>query len=195
MRKKRRGRKANLAQSAGLTLGLEQAEDVVDLDCMPEERELVPVSIFHPLSFAQPPITSPCICLPGFRGNRVPGPLTLRMMLREVSSMNSTRTWVTPPREPRDEKNPRQQAIFIFYTRVRDCCGGLVSDQLPGRNGEKKRILGSGRNVPVRPSTRVTLTSLTGVLPESILQAGWSTAKERLRGQETSGTRRWPVLG
>ena len=30
----------------------------------------------------------------------VPGPLTLRMMLRVVSSMNSTRTWVTPPREP-----------------------------------------------------------------------------------------------
>lgn len=32
--------------------------------------------------------------------NRIPGPLTLRMMLREVSSMNSTRTWVTPPRDP-----------------------------------------------------------------------------------------------
>jgi hypothetical protein len=28
------------------------------------------------------------------------GPLTLRMMDREASSMNSTRTWVTPPREP-----------------------------------------------------------------------------------------------
>jgi hypothetical protein len=26
--------------------------------------------------------------------------LTLRMMERVVSSMNSTRTWVTPPREP-----------------------------------------------------------------------------------------------
>lgn len=34
------------------------------------------------------------------RRNRIPGPLTLRMMLREVSSMNSTRTWVTPPRDP-----------------------------------------------------------------------------------------------
>jgi hypothetical protein len=30
----------------------------------------------------------------------VPGPLTLRMMLRVVSSMNSTLTCVTPPREP-----------------------------------------------------------------------------------------------
>ena len=35
--------------------------------------------------------------------NRIPGPLTLRMMLREVSSMNSTRTWVTPPREPKHD--------------------------------------------------------------------------------------------
>lgn len=30
----------------------------------------------------------------------LPGPLTLRMILRVVSSMNSTRTCVTPPREP-----------------------------------------------------------------------------------------------
>jgi hypothetical protein len=30
----------------------------------------------------------------------VPGPLTFRMMLLVVSSMNSTRTCVTPPREP-----------------------------------------------------------------------------------------------
>jgi len=29
------------------------------------------------------------------------GPLTLRMMLRVWSSMNSTRTCVTPPRDPR----------------------------------------------------------------------------------------------
>ena len=32
--------------------------------------------------------------------NSVPGPFTLRIILRVVSSMNSTRTWVTPPREP-----------------------------------------------------------------------------------------------
>jgi hypothetical protein len=30
----------------------------------------------------------------------VPGPLTLRMIERVWSSRNSTRTWVTPPREP-----------------------------------------------------------------------------------------------
>lgn len=35
----------------------------------------------------------------------VPGPLTFRMMLRVVSSMNSTRTWVTPPREPVSGQN------------------------------------------------------------------------------------------
>lgn len=32
--------------------------------------------------------------------NCVPAPLTLRMMERVWSSMNSTRHWVTPPREP-----------------------------------------------------------------------------------------------
>lgn len=30
----------------------------------------------------------------------IPGPLTFRMIERVWSSMNSTRTWVTPPREP-----------------------------------------------------------------------------------------------
>lgn len=32
----------------------------------------------------------------------IPGPLTFRMIERVVSSRNSTRTWVTPPREPVD---------------------------------------------------------------------------------------------
>lgn len=36
----------------------------------------------------------------------VPGPLTLRMIERDWSSMNSTRTWVTPPREPIVQKTP-----------------------------------------------------------------------------------------
>jgi len=64
----------------------------------------------------------------------VPGPLTLRIMLLVVSSMNSTLTWVTPPREP------------------------------------------------VRPKTRVTFTSLTGTLEESIF-AIWNNA----RGFEVCG--------
>jgi hypothetical protein len=41
----------------------------------------------------------------------VPGPLTLRMMERVVSSMNSTRTWVTPPREPMSQEI-RQQFVL-----------------------------------------------------------------------------------
>lgn len=35
-----------------------------------------------------------------FRIVDIPGPLTLRIIERVWSSMNSTRTWVTPPREP-----------------------------------------------------------------------------------------------
>ena len=42
--------------------------------------------------------TSPASCLDA--------PLTLRMMDRVVSSMNSTRTWVTPPREPVRPRTP-----------------------------------------------------------------------------------------
>ena len=47
----------------------------------------------------------------------VPGPLTFRMMLRDVSSMNSTRTCVTPPREPISRRvvsasNTRHMATF-----------------------------------------------------------------------------------
>ncbi len=36
------------------------------------------------------------------QGVIIPGPLTFRIMLRLVSSMNSTLTCVTPPREPAD---------------------------------------------------------------------------------------------
>jgi hypothetical protein len=43
------------------------------------------------------------------------GPLTLRMMEREVSSMNSTRTWVTPPREP---VRPRTLVTLASLTGV-----------------------------------------------------------------------------
>lgn len=56
----------------------------------------------------------------------VPGPLTLRMMERVWSSMNSTRTWVTPPREPIQAKislpslpnpsqYPDQQGFPLFH--------------------------------------------------------------------------------
>lgn len=42
-----------------------------------------------------------------------PGPLTFRIMLRVWSSMNSTRTWVTPPREP---------VAVSFDSKFRVCC-------------------------------------------------------------------------
>lgn len=73
---------ARLSEPPGLTLGLEKAENVVLANCVLVLASWVPVPSFI------------------FRCRFVPGPLTLRMMERVVSSMNSTRTWVTPPREP-----------------------------------------------------------------------------------------------
>lgn len=89
----------------------------------------------------------------------IPGPLTLRMIERVWSSMNSTRTWVTPPREP------RREAIKSAFPSPGDIvvialCWGLWSLGVGG---------GALHCVPVRPRTRVTLTSLTGCLEASIL--------------------------
>ena len=72
-------RKLSLSQPSCLTLRLKQAEDVI----LTNYRYL---SVMH--SKPIPP------------SYHIPGPFTLRMMLRVVSSMNSTRTCVTPPREP-----------------------------------------------------------------------------------------------
>jgi hypothetical protein len=55
-----------------------------------------------------------------FRGGQiVPGPLTLRMIERVVSSINSTRTCVTPPREP------GFRLLDLPYTRASRSCGIL----------------------------------------------------------------------
>lgn len=59
--------------------------------------------------------------------------------------MNSTRTWVTPPLEP----------VAV-----------LSAPRFYNRFGAR------GTSVPVRPSTRVTLTSLTGTLPASMVAIG-----------------------
>ena len=56
---------------------------------------LCPSKISHSLVGAKPKDLFAC------DGEIVPGPLTLRIMLRVVSSINSTLTWVTPPREPK----------------------------------------------------------------------------------------------
>jgi len=48
----------------------------------------------------------------------VPGPLTFRMMLRLVSSMNSTLTCVTPPREPREFECQLPIPLFNFVSML-----------------------------------------------------------------------------
>lgn len=90
---RRRGpRRQCLSQSASLTLRLEQAQDVILTDY---KNKIVSIycSFFVAKLRGKRSYEKPC-------GIVVPGPLTLRMMLLVWSSMNSTRTWVTPPREP-----------------------------------------------------------------------------------------------
>ena len=82
-----------LSQSSGFTFGLEQAENIVFADCR-TFISLYPSKASHSLVGAKPKDLFAC------DGEIVPGPLTLRIMLRVVSSINSTLTWVTPPREP-----------------------------------------------------------------------------------------------
>ena len=104
----------------------------------------------------------------------IPGPLTLRMMERVVSSMNSTRTWVTPPREPSDQRK-----------QLSASAGTLAGVALP----IFCLLHFALRHVPVRPRTRGTLTSLTGAFEESIfatdgLCGGW---ENRSPGQDAEG--------
>ena len=80
----------------------------------------------------------------------IPGPLTLRMMLRVVSSMNSTRHWVTPPREPVQVRNPSSCILSLLRIRRRrtgtaENAGDL--DELDGDLGgiHCERLHGSAR--------------------------------------------------
>ena len=84
------------------------------------------------------------------------------MIERVVSSMNSTRTWVTPPREPEED---HYVSIQCPYSTGATSCVELEEAGWLCREGKR------GRVVPVRPNTLVTLTSLTGTLPESIIAA------------------------
>lgn len=68
-----------LSQPPSLTFGLEQAQDIILTNC--QSLSVSDIVCFWVSIF-------------------LPGPFTLRMMERVVSSMNSTRTCVTPPREP-----------------------------------------------------------------------------------------------
>jgi len=59
------------------------------------------------------------------------GPLTLRMIDRDVSSMNSTRTWVTPPREPVRprtccNKDLRRRRVRGYKVRLKKEGGGNI---------------------------------------------------------------------
>ena len=91
------------------------------------------------------------ICsLPRDVGACVPGPLTLRMMLRVVSSMNSTRHWVTPPREPVQVRIPSSCILSLLRIRRRrtgtaENAGDL--DELDGDLGgiHCERLHGSAR--------------------------------------------------
>ena len=74
------------------------------------------------------------------------------MMLRVVSSMNSTRTCVTPPREPE---------IVSKSSRIAQSITPGVPAEDVGR--------GKCCDVPVRPRTLVTLTSLTGTFEASMI--------------------------
>lgn len=51
----------------------------------------------------------------GIRFCIVPGPLTFRIMDRVWSSMNSTRTWVTPPREPKQRSGPIVLSLGVCF--------------------------------------------------------------------------------
>ena len=114
----------------------------------------------------------------------VPGPLTLRMMERVVSSMNSTRTWVTPPREPASQEIRQQFVLQIVQSSM--AVSEWSNMSFPKRalllfpvdsfstvvlGGDGGLSLFCYEDVPVRPRTRVTLTSLTGTLADSIVKS------------------------
>lgn len=74
----------------------------------------------------------------------LPGPLTLRIMLRVWSSMNSTRTWVTPPREP---GNAISKSLLPLRAHQSLCIPGRVVDRTgaaenPGDLDELDWLLG-----------------------------------------------------
>lgn len=105
------------------------------------------------------------------------GPLTLRMMEREVSSMNSTRTWVTPPREP---------------VRPRTCGLAMASEAFGHRRGlvslfgsaEAGAGFGTGRNCRRRaidctqtclPAIVMSAFTCGGSRRDGVVAAAWQS--------------------
>jgi hypothetical protein len=138
----------------------------------------------------------------------VPGPLTLRMMERVVSSMNSTRTWVTPPREPMSQEI-RQRFVLQVVSDPPWPCPSSPKRLVPCAHSSSfhlnlsRRFLSASDgglslffqvDVPVRPRTRVTLTSLTGTFADSILMScvmSWDRRREKgVDGDQKSDTER-----
>ena len=73
------------SQPSCFALRFQQAKNIIFTDCTQDNE----ISIYPPI----PHCDETCEI-------NIPGPFTFLMMLRVWSSMNSTRTCVTPPREP-----------------------------------------------------------------------------------------------
>lgn len=61
-------------------------------------------------------------------------------MLREVSSMNSTRTWVTPPREPEAQK--KSHVSIVFALRISLSHPRILPVALAAQIGTQKAFVG-----------------------------------------------------
>ena len=86
------------------------------------------------------------------------------MMLRDVSSMNSTRTCVTPPLDPAHKSHHQPVPKAIIVTEETQCPAKEVKSLC-----EKEKVEMEEEAAPVRPSTRMTLTNFTGTLPASMM--------------------------
>lgn len=90
------------------------------------------------------------------------GPLTFRMMDRDVSSMNSTRTWVTPPREPVRPRTCWCVDGLGDQGRERfEDIGGNRQGERYGRNVNTSASCSRSRCTAPSPSTTITITITT----------------------------------
>jgi hypothetical protein len=77
------------------------------------------------------------------------GPLTLRMMERVLSSRNSTRTWVTPPREP---VRPRTLVTLAFLTGCLLESWRIAEEGEMEADGQNSKIIHRSRSPAFRQS-------------------------------------------
>lgn len=115
------------------------------------------------------------------------GPLTLRMMLRVLSSIISTRTWVTPPREP---VRPRtlttcarmgQLHVPVLFHLLAALDRSMVSSQQPPPK--------------LRPIPRIASHSSSARRPQSVLDLSLSRPNlPRKRHRSACSTASVPFL-